>query len=41
MMARLAHRLTDPRHKQSKTYLVQVEGVIDEAALRALRPACR
>lgn len=33
---RLAHRLTDPRHKQSKTYLVQVDGAIDEAALRAL-----
>ena len=23
----LAHRLTDPRHKQPKTYLVQVEGL--------------
>ncbi|EIM00762.1 pseudouridine synthase [Rhodanobacter denitrificans] len=34
---RLAHRLTDPRHKQAKTYLAQVEGVIDEAALQALR----
>ena len=33
----LAHRLTDPRHKQAKTYLVQVEGEIDEAALQALR----
>ncbi|MDI3262527.1 MAG: pseudouridine synthase [Fulvimonas sp.] len=33
----LAHRLTDPRHKQPKTYLVQVEGEIDEAALAALR----
>lgn len=33
----LAHRLTDPRHKQSKTYLVQVEGAIDEPALQALR----
>ena len=22
----LAHRLTDPRHKQAKTYLVQVDG---------------
>lgn len=32
-----AHRLTDPRHKQSKTYLVQVEGCIDESALQALR----
>lgn len=34
---RLSHRLTDPRHKQAKTYLAQVEGEIDEAALRALR----
>lgn len=33
----LAHRLTDPRHKQSKTYLVQVEGALDDAALLALR----
>ena len=33
---RLAHRLTDPRHKQPKTYLVQVDGEIDDAALRAL-----
>jgi 23S rRNA pseudouridine2457 synthase len=33
----LAHRLTDPRHKQSKTYLVQVEGVVTPAALDALR----
>jgi 23S rRNA pseudouridine2457 synthase len=33
----LAHRLADPRHKQSKTYLAQVEGAIDEAALQALR----
>jgi 23S rRNA pseudouridine2457 synthase len=33
----LAHRLTDPRHKQAKTYLVQVEGVSDDAALDALR----
>lgn len=34
---RLAHRLTDPRHKQAKTYLVQVEGEVDEMALAALR----
>jgi len=34
---RLAHRLTDPRHKQSKTYLAQVDGEIDEAAVQALR----
>jgi 23S rRNA pseudouridine2457 synthase len=33
----LAHRITDPRHKQSKTYLVQVEGTPDEAALQRLR----
>ena len=33
----LAHRLTDPRHKQPKTYLVQVEGVPTAAALDALR----
>ena len=33
----LAHRLTDPRHKAPKTYLVQVEGVPDETALRRLR----
>ncbi|MFC5436595.1 rRNA large subunit pseudouridine synthase E [Rhodanobacter umsongensis] len=33
----LAHQLTDPRHKQAKTYLVQVDGRIDEAALLALR----
>lgn len=34
---RRAHRLTDPRHDQEKTYLVQVEGEPDEAALDALR----
>ncbi len=33
----LAHRLTDPRHKQPKTYWVQVEGTPDEEQLRALR----
>ena len=33
----LAHRLTDPQHKQAKTYLAQVEGCIDETALQALR----
>ena len=31
----LAHRLTDPRHKLAKTYLVQVEGTPDASALRA------
>jgi 23S rRNA pseudouridine2457 synthase len=33
----LAHRLTDPRHKQPKTYLVQVEGDPQAAQLEALR----
>jgi len=33
----LAHRLTDPRHKQPKTYLAQVEGEPDDDALDALR----
>jgi hypothetical protein len=33
----LAHRLTDPRHKLAKTYVVQVEGTPDAAALRRLR----
>ncbi|HEY6940074.1 pseudouridine synthase [Dokdonella sp.] len=33
----LAHRLTDPRHKQPKTYLVQAEGMPTPAALDALR----
>jgi 23S rRNA pseudouridine2457 synthase len=33
----LAHRLTDPRHKQGKTYLVQVEGTPREDQLAALR----
>jgi 23S rRNA pseudouridine2457 synthase len=33
----LAHRLTDPKHKLAKTYLVQVEGTPDEAALERLR----
>ena len=32
----LQHRITDPRTKQPKTYLVQVEGEPDEAALAAL-----
>jgi 23S rRNA pseudouridine2457 synthase len=34
---RLAHRLTDPRHKQPKTYLVQVDGAVTDAAVAALR----
>ena len=33
----LAHRLTDPKHKQPKTYWVQVEGVPSEDRLQALR----
>ncbi len=33
----LLHRLTDPRFEHPKTYLVQVEGVPDEAALERLR----
>lgn len=32
-----AHRVTDPRYRSPKTYLVQVEGAPDEAALRQLR----
>lgn len=34
---RLAHRLTDPKHKQPKTYWVQVEGAPNEDQLAALR----
>ncbi|WP_240125664.1 pseudouridine synthase [Thermomonas alba] len=34
---RLAHRLTDPRHKQPKTYWVQVEGTPTAAQLQQLR----
>ncbi|QTQ33062.1 pseudouridine synthase [Aromatoleum bremense] len=33
----LQHRIADPRHKLPKTYLVQVEGEPDDAALAALR----
>ena len=33
----LIQRISDPRHKQPKTYWVQVEGSADAAALRALR----
>lgn len=38
---RLAHRLTDPRHKQPKTYLVQVDGAITDDAVAALRRGVR
>ena len=34
---RLAHQLTDPKHKQPKTYWVQVEGQPNDAQLHALR----
>ncbi len=34
---KLQHRITDPRHKLFKTYWVQVEGALDEAALERLR----
>ncbi len=34
---RLKHRLASPRHGVWKTYLAQVEGEVDESALRALR----
>ncbi len=33
----LQHRITDPRHKLPKTYLVEVEGTPDDAALAPLR----
>jgi 23S rRNA pseudouridine2457 synthase len=33
----LAHQLTDPRHKQAKTYFVHVEGAPTSTALDALR----
>ncbi|SDE00130.1 pseudouridine synthase [Limimaricola pyoseonensis] len=34
---RLQARIADPKHKMEKTYLVQVEGAPDEAALEPLR----
>ena len=34
---RLQARISDPRHKLPKTYLAQLEGIPDKAALRALR----
>ncbi|SPP66645.1 pseudouridine synthase [Nitrospira lenta] len=33
----LSHRITDPQHKLPKVYLVQVERIPDEQALRQLR----
>ena len=33
----LAHRITDPRHRHAKTYVVQVEGEAQATALDALR----
>lgn len=33
----LQSRIADPRHKLAKTYVVQVEGEVDEAALAILR----
>ncbi|ABD27548.1 ribosomal large subunit pseudouridine synthase E [Novosphingobium aromaticivorans DSM 12444] len=38
---RLQARIADPRHKMPKTYLAQVEGVPDEAALASLRKGVR
>ena len=38
---RIQARIADPRHKLAKTYLVQVEGVPDEAALDTLRRGVR
>ena len=34
---RLQARIADPKHKMAKTYLVQVEGIVTDAALAALR----
>ena len=34
---RLQARISDPKYKKPKTYLVQVEGLPDESALMALR----
>ncbi|MFM5950075.1 MAG: rRNA large subunit pseudouridine synthase E [Novosphingobium sp.] len=38
---RLQARIADPQFKLPKTYLVQVEGSVDEAALEALRQGVR
>lgn len=37
----LQHRIADPKHKTSKTYWVQVEGVPTAAALQPLRQGIR
>ena len=37
----LQHRITDPKHKLAKTYWVQVEGLVGEAALEQLRAGVR
>lgn len=34
---KLQHRISNPRHKMPKTYLAQVEGLPDDAALQRLR----
>ena len=34
---KLQHHITDPKHKQPKTYWVQVEGIPDQVALEMLR----
>jgi 23S rRNA pseudouridine2457 synthase len=33
----LAHRLTDPKHKEPKNYLVQVDGALSDEAVSALK----
>lgn len=38
---RLQARIADPKHKMAKTYLVQVEGEVSDAALDALRRGVR
>jgi 23S rRNA pseudouridine2457 synthase len=36
-IGRLQARISDPRYKMAKTYLVQVEGAVSDAALEALQ----
>ncbi|MCF6315478.1 MAG: pseudouridine synthase [Marinosulfonomonas sp.] len=38
---KLQAKISDPKHKMSKTYWVQVEGVPDDVALQALREGVR